>query len=316
MLGFSVTLGMTSSVVAQDVYPNKLVRIVIPFSAGGSSDLLTRNLADKLSILWKQPVIVENRAGASGIIGTDYVAKQKNDGYTLLIGTQTTHSVVQSLYPKLPYDPHKDFTAISELVNSPLMLSVHPDVPVKTLQEFITYAKANPGNVTYGGSLGSTLHLPMEMLASRAGVKMQLIPYKGSGPIMIDLMSGTLNASLDAVITSLPLQQKGKIRTLAVTSKQRSPLAPQIPTIAEQGFPGYDASIWWGLFAPAGTPEHIVKKINEDTRKVLNDPVVRSKLEASAMEIIASSPQAFKVRVKEEEEKWRKVIVDNNIKVD
>lgn len=316
LFGLAVTLCSAGAASAQETYPNKMVRIILPFSAGGSTDLLARNLADRLGVLWKQSVIVENRAGAAGIIGSDFVAKSSNDGYTILLGTATTHAVAQTLYPKLPYDVQKDFVPITELVNSPQLLSVHPSLPVKNVQEFVAYAKANPEKVIYGGGGGSSPHMAMEMLASKAGVKMLFIPYKGSGPAMIDLLSGTLNAGFDVVMTTLPHMQKGKLRTIAVTGAKRSPLVPQIPTVAEQGFPGFEANIWFGLFAPAGTPPNIVKKIAEDTRKVMLETELRTKLEGNGFEIVGSNPQAFGTKVKDEVQKWRKVIVDNGIKVE
>jgi tripartite-type tricarboxylate transporter receptor subunit TctC len=304
------------SAQAEDAYPNRVVKIVVPFAAGGSTDLLARSLAERLGEGWKQAVIVDNRAGAGGVIGAEAVAKSKPDGYTLLLGTVTTHAVAQTLYPKLAYNVQRDFMPISELVTIPQILSVHPSLPVHSVQELVAYAKAHPGEVAYNGSVGATPHMSMEMLASRAGVKMLPIPYKGSGPAMNDLVAGQLHASFDVVMTTLPYLQTGKLRPLAVTSASRSPLVPNIPTVAESGFPGYESDVWFGLFAPAGTPPVIVSKISADIRRALTEPKMRHKLESSGFAIVASSPSEFTVRVQDDIQKWRKVIVDGNIKIE
>lgn len=316
LLGFVAALFAATTVSAQDVYPNKVVKIVVPFAVGGSTDLIARSLAERLSAAWKQAVIIENRGGAGGVIGSDAVAKSKPDGYTLLLGTVTTHAVNQTLQPKLPYDIQRDFAPITELVTSPQLLSVHPSLPIHSVKELVAYAKAKPGELTYGGGTGSASHMAMELLSSRAGVKTLHIPYKGSGPTMSDLLGGVLNAGFDVVVTTMPHMKAGKLRTFAVTGSKRSPLVPDIPTVAESGYPGFEANVWFGLFAPAGTPPEIVKKISEDCRRILIEPKMKEKLEAQGIEIVASTPAAFSVRVKSEIQKWRKVIVDANIKPD
>jgi tripartite-type tricarboxylate transporter receptor subunit TctC len=316
LFGLGVALFAAATASAQDAYPSKVVKIVVPFSAGGSTDLLARNLAERLGESWKQAVIVDNRAGAGGVIGADAVAKSKPDGYTLLLGTVTTHAVAQTLYPKLPYNVQRDFVPITELVTIPQLLSVHPSLPVNSVQELVAYARSKPGEIAYNGSVGATPHMSMELLAARAGIKMLPIPYKGSGLAMTDLVAGQLQASFDVVMTTLPYMQAGKLRVLAVTSAKRSPLLPQIPTIAESGYPGYESDVWFGLFAPAGTPPSIVNKISADVRTVLTEPKMRQKLEAAGFSIVASSPNQFAVRVKDDIQKWRKVITDANIKVE
>lgn len=316
LLGLAMTLFAATSVSAQDVFPSRVVKIVLPFAAGGSTDLLARALAERLSDLWKQPVIVENRPGASGMIGSDAVAKSKPDGYTLLLGTVTTHAVAQTLFPKLPYDVQRDFAPISELTTIPQLLSVHPSMPINSVQELIAYAKAKPGHITYGGNTGAVTHMAMELLAARTGMKMLHVPYKGSAPALADLMGGQLSAGFDVVMTTLPHMQSGKLRVLAISSPKRSPLAPQVPTVSESGLPGFEANAWFGLFAPARTPPSIVNKISQDTRRVLTEPKMREKLEAAGFEIVASSPTEFSARVKSEVQKWRKVVKDANIKVD
>lgn len=316
LFGLGVALFAALTASAQDAYPSKVVKIVVPFSAGGSTDLVARSLAERLGESWKQAVIVDNRAGAAGAIGTDAVAKSKPDGYTLLLGTVTTHAVAQTLYPKLPYNAQRDFVPITELVTIPQLLSVHPSLPVNSVQELVAYAKSKPGELAYNGSVGTTPHMSMELLAARAGIKMLPVPYKGSGPAMNDLVAGQLQTSFDVIMTTLPHVQAGRLRVLAVTSAKRSPLLPQIPTIAESGFPGYESDVWFGLFAPAGTPQHIVKKINADVRAVLAEPMMRQKLEATGFSVVGSSPNEFVVRIRDDIQKWRKLIIDANIKAE
>lgn len=302
--------------LSQDGYPNAIVKIVVPFAAGGSTDLLARSLADRLREAWKQPVIVENRAGAGGLIGAEYAAKAKPDGYTLLLGTVTTHAVAQNLYPNLRYDVQRDFAPITELVTIPQILSVHPSLPVHSLAEFVAYAKAHPGQIPYNGSVGATPHMSMAMLATRANISLLPVPYKGSGPAMNDLVAGQLTASFDVVMTTMPHLQAGRLRALAVTSAQRSPLVPNIPTVAESGFPGYESDVWFGLFAPAGTPAAIVRKISEDGRRALTEVATRKKLEEAGFTIVASNPADFSRRLNNDIQKWRKVIDDGKIKIE
>lgn len=314
MFGLAAALFAATTASAQDIYPSKLVKLVVPFAAGGSTDLLARSLAERLSDVWKQPMIVENRNGAGGTIGSGVVAKSNPDGYTLLLGTVTTHAVAQTLHPKLPYDVQRDFEPISELVTIPQLLSVHPSLPIRSVQELVSYAKSKPGEITHGNATGAAAHMSMELLASRAGIKTLHVPYQGSGPTMVALLGGHLAAGFDVIMTTLPHMQAGRLRPLAVTSPKRSPLAPQVPTVAESGYPGFEASVWFGLFAPAGTPPNILNKISEDSRRVLTEPKMREKLEAAGFEIIASSPNAFTARLKDDIQKWRKVILDTNIK--
>lgn len=315
-LCFVASLFSAATAMAQDVYPSKLVRLVVPFAVGGSTDSLARTVAAKLQERWKQPVIVENWVGGNGVVGTEKVAKVKPDGYTFLIGTVTTHAVAQSLYPKLPYNVERDFTPITELVTIPQLLSVRTSLPINSFKELMDYAKAHPGDLTYLGGTGQAASMSMALLTSRAGVKMLEVPYIGAAQGMTALLGGQIDAAFDVIMTSLPHLQAGRIRTLATTSSKRHPLLPQIPTIAESGFPGFESNVWFGLFAPAGTPPEIVKKISEDTRAALTEPETRKKLEGLGFEIVTSSPADFGVRVKSDIEKWRKVIKDANIKAD
>lgn len=316
LIGAALTLCTATSVWSQEAFPSKLVKIVVPFAAGGSTDLLARALAERLAVMWKQPVIIENRGGASGMIGSDAVAKSTPDGHTLLMAAAPTYAVTQAIQPKVSYDIQRDFVPISELVTIPQLLSVHPSLPVNSVRELIAYAKARPGELTHGNSTGSSAQMAMELLALRAGIKTLHVPYRGSGPTMVDLQGGTLNAGFDVIMTSLPLTKSGRLRTLAVTSSQRSPLLPNIPTIAESGFPGFEASVSFGLFAPAKTAPAIVKKIGEDTKRVLMEPRMKATLEEQGFEIVASDSRAFEKRVGSELQKWRKLTTDANIKIE
>lgn len=315
-LGLLLLQPLACHAVAQEAFPGKPVTLVVPFAAGGSTDLLARTLAERLAATWRQPVQVENRSGMSGLAGSEAVARARPDGYTLLIGTATTHAVAQTLYPRLPYDVLRDFQPVAELVTIPQLLSVHPSLPVRSLQELVAYAKARPGHLSYGAGAGAAANMAMELLAARAGIRLQRIPYKGSGPAMADLLTSQLPVGIDVIMTTLPHLQAGRLRSLAVSSARRSPLAPQVPTVAESGFPGFEASVWFGLFAPAGTPRRVVEKISEDSRRVLLEPAMRERLESGGFEIVASSPAVFSVRVKDEVGRWRKVIRDGGIKLD
>jgi len=301
---------------AADVYPAKLVKIVVPFAAGGSTDLLTRSVAQQLNEAWKRPVVVENRAGGGGIVGSEYVVKSPPDGYVLLLGTNTTHAAAATLYAKLPYDLRRDFAPITEIASIPLILSVHPSIPVKSVKELVALAKAQPGQLNFGGGTGAAAHMAMALFESMAKIDMVHVPYKGSGPAMIDLLGGHLSLGFDAVMTTLPYAQTGKLRMLAVSSLKRSAVAPQVPTMAESGYPGYEAILWFGLFAPAGTPADIVKKINEETGRSVATPRMRELLASQGLEIVASSPAEFTARVDREIVKWRKVILDAGIKLE
>lgn len=302
---------------AQDAFPNTVVKLVVPFPAGGSTDLLARSLADRLAAQWKQPVIVENRGGASGIIASSFVAKARPDGYTLLLGTVSTHAYAPSLYPsKLTYDVQRSFAPISEVARVPYLLSVNKSLPINSLADFVAYAKARPGQVTFGASPGSTLHMAMELLSVRAKIKLMHIPYKGSSQTMTDMIGGQIQAMMDVVPTAYPFMQAGKIRTLAVTSPTRSPLAPQVPTVAESGYPGFDADAWYGLFAPAGTPPNIVNKISEDVRRALSEPELKQRLEAGGFTVVGSTPSALATRQSDDILRWRKIIKDANIVVE
>lgn len=306
---------LTGVALGADVYPAKAVRLVVPFAAGGSTDLLARSVAQRLNEAWKQPVIVDNRAGGGGIVGSEFVVKSAADGYTLMLGTVTTNAVAASLYAKLPYDVQRDFTPVTEIATIPQLLSVHASIPVKSLKELVALARAHPNELNYGtGGNGSASHMAMALLQSMAQIRMVHVPYKGTGPAMIDLLGGHVSLMFDVIMTSLPYMQSGKLRTLAISSLTRSPTTPQIPTVAESGYPGFEAMVWFGLFAPAGAPSEVVRKISEETARAVNSPALREVLASQGLEIVASSPQVFAARVSAETVKWRKVIQDAGIK--
>ena len=302
---------------AADTYPAKTVRIVVPFAAGGSTDLLARSVAQRLNEAWKQPVIVDNRAGGGGIVGSDHAAKSPADGYTLLLGTVTTHAVAATLYTKLPYDPQRSFAPITEIAYIPQLLSVHPSIPVRSVKELVALAQARPGALDYGtAGSGSASHMAMELFRSMAKINLVHIPYKGSGPALTDLLGGHLSMMFDVVMTSLPHRQSGKLRSLGVSSLKRSAVVPDIVTSAEAGYPGYEALVWFGVFAPAGTPADIVRKIQEETARALGTPKMRELMASQGLEVVASSPADFGVRVGAEIAKWRKVIQEAGIKLE
>lgn len=302
---------------AADIYPSKVVRVVVPFAAGGSTDLLARNIAQRLSESWKQSVIVDNRAGGGGIVGSEHVMKSAPDGYTLLVGTVTTHAVSASLYRKLPFDPQRDFTPIIEIAHIPQMLSVHPTIPVRSVKELVALARSRPGELNYGtAGSGSASHMAMEYFQSMAKIKMVHVPYKGTGPALVELLGGHLAMMFDVIMTSLPHVQSGKLRTLGISGVKRSPITPDVPTIAESGYPGYEAMVWFGFFSPAGTPPDVVRRINEETARSLQSPKMREVLASQGLEVVAGTPAELANRVSTEIAKWRKVIQEAGIKLD
>ena len=298
-------------------YPNKAVRMVVPFAAGaGSNDIMARLVAQKLSDNFGQQVVVDNRPGASGIIGTDIVAKAQPDGYTVLMMSLTL-TVNPSLYNKLPYHTEKDLTPVTEVASAPLMLVTHPSLPVKSVQEFIAYAKANPGKLNFGsGGPGTTPHLAGEMLKTMAGIRVIHIPYKGGAPALADLVGGQIQFMCENIPGTLPFAKAGRLRALAITDKKRSPLLPEMPTLDESGLKGYEIVGWNGLFVPAGTPPAIVNKLHAAVVKALALPDVRERLTTMGADGIGNTPQQFTAFIKAEIVKWAKVVKDAGIKIE
>ena len=303
---------------AQAPYPNHPVKIVVPFPAGGTTDILARETAQRLTQTLGQSFVVDNRPGAAGNIGAELVAKSPPDGYTMLMGTVGTHAINASLYQKMPYDHVKDFVPVVLVAGVPNVLVVNPSVPVKTVQELIDYAKANPGKLNFASSgSGTSIHLSGELFKTMTGVQMQHVPYKGSAPALADLTGGQVQLMFDNLPSALALIKAGKLRAIAVTSLARSNALPDVPTIAESGLPGFEASSWFGLLAPAGTPKDVVTKVNAEVAKWLATPEAKEKL-AGQGAIVASglSPEDFTRHIASETTKWQKVVKDSGAKVE
>ncbi len=302
---------------AQADYPSRPIRIVLGFPPGGSTDLSARRVADQLARQMGQPVVVENRPGASGNIGAAHVAKSAPDGYTLLYGTNTTHAMNVSLYPRLEYDPVKDFEPIVLQGKVSNVLSVHPDFAAKTLPEFIAMAKARPGKIDVASNGNSTsTHMALELLKSMAGIQLAHVPYKGSAPALTDVMGGQLPAIMDNLPASLPYIKSGKLRALAVTSRTRLPQLPEVPTFDELGLKGYEVAGWGAIWAPAGTPRPIVERLNREINTALKDPKVVAVMFETASEPQGGTPEQLAQYAREETTKWRAVIRGAGIRLD
>ncbi len=315
-LAAALVLGMAPFAQAQS-YPSKPIHFVVPYPAGGPLDTVARLLGQKVSESVKESVIVENKPGAGGNIGADFVAKSAPDGYTILMGAVATHAINPTLYSHIPYDPVKDFAPVTEVAWTPNVLVVNPSLPVSNVKEFIAYAKAHPGELNFGsGSTGSAGHLAGELFKSMAGVQMVHVPYKGAAPAMQDLIGGQVQLMFDNLASSLGQIRAGKVRALAVTTLQRSSLAPDLPTIAESGLPGFDISTWFGIFAPGGTPQPVVQKLHDEFVNALRAPDVQARLKTMGAEPVGSTPQEFAAYIRSESQKYAKVIKASGAKVD
>jgi tripartite-type tricarboxylate transporter receptor subunit TctC len=302
---------------AEQGYPSKPIRLVVPFPAGGPLDAVARAIGQKLSIAWGQPVIIDNRPGAGGNIGADLVAKSAPDGYTILEGALSTHAVNVSLYSKMPYDPIKDFAPITLVAVTPNVLVVNPSVPANSVAELIRYAKANPGKLAFGsGSNGSAGHLAGELFKTEAHVDMVHVPYKGGAPAMQDLLGGQIQLMFDNLANSMPQVRAGKLKALAVTTAKRSPLVPDLPTLAEAGLPGFDIYTWWGFMAPAGTPKEIIAKWNAEVTRILNTPEMQASFAQQGAEPAPTTPEQFTALIQGEIPKYAKIIKMSGAKVD
>ena len=302
---------------AAQTYPVKPVRLVVPFPPGGSLDFAGRLIAQKLTEMWGQSVVVENKPGAGGNIGADLVAKAPADGYTILLGALSTHAVNPSLYAKMPYDAAKDFAPITLIAVTPNVLVVNANSPVQNVKEFIAYTKANPGKLSFGsGSNGSAGHLAGELYKVETGTDAVHIPYKGGAPATQALMAGDTQFMFDNLANAMAQVKGGKLRALAVTTAKRSALAPELPTMAEAGLPGFDISTWYGLFAPTGTPPAIVAKWNVDVTRILNMPDVRARFVADGAEPAPNSPEQFAQFIAAELTKYARIVKVSGAKVD
>jgi len=298
-------------------YPNKPITIVVPFAAGGTTDILARLVGQYLGTELGQPVLVDNRLGAGGNIGGQVAARAPADGYTLFMGTVGTHAINQSLYKKMPFDPIKDFAPISRVANVPNLLVANPQQPYKNVQELIAYARANPGKVNFGSSgNGSSIHLSGELFKLMTKTDMVHVPYKGSAPAMNDLLGNQIAIMFDNMPSAIQHVRSGKLRPLAVTTAKRSPELPDVPTIAEAGVPGYEATSWFGLLAPAATPADIVNKIDAALIKVYANPELRKKIADQGAEPVVEKPAEFAAFIKAETAKWGKVVQASGATVD
>ena len=297
-------------------YPSKPIHIVVTFSTGGAPDTLARLIGERLSADWGVPVIVDNKPGAGGNTGADAVAKAPADGHTFVVGTVGTHAINGALYAKMPYDMVKDFTPITLLATTPNLLVVNNGVPAKNVQELIALGKKE-GRMTFASSgSGTSIHVSGELFKTMTGIDMEHIPYKGRATAIPDLLGGRVTMMFDNMPSSLPLVREGKLRGLGVTSAKRSPAAPEIPTIAEQGLPGFEAVSWFALFAPAGTPKPVVDKIQSQVKKVLESPAVSKKLSDIGLEPVGSTPEELAAYQRAEIAKWAKVVKDSGAKVE
>ena len=308
-------LAGASQARAQD-YPNRPITLIVPFPAGGSTTVMARNVADKMSTLLGQNIVVENRAGAGGTIGTRQAAKSPPDGYTIVLGYTGTFSIAPSLYADPGYDPRKDFAPIGLIGTAPSVMVVHPSVPVKSVAEFVAYAKAQSQPVSYGSpGVGTANHLAGELFASATGVKLQHIPYKGSGPAMTDLIGGHIPMMFVPIPSSIGNVQGGKLRALAVTSPKRSALLPDLPTVQESIVKDFDVALRYGLAAPAGTPRPIIDKLNKALNDVLASADVQQRLTTEGAESLVGTPEAYGVDIDKEETMWRTLVSGLGLKV-
>jgi len=301
---------------AATTYPTKPIRIIVAYTPAGTTDILARALGQKMTETWNQPVIVDNRAGAAGNIGTEVAARATPDGYTLIMGTAGTHGINVSLYRKLGWHPLNDFAPVSLVAMVPNIMVVNNALPVKNVREFLAYVKANPGKLSYGSpGNGSTAHLSMELFKSMTGANLVHIPYKGSAGVMADVMGGQIAVTIDNMPPYLPNVRAGKMRALAVSTAKRSSAVPDLPTIAEAGVPGYDSGAWFGLLAPAGTPGAIVNQLSTETARILKQPEVNKRISELGAEPVGSTPEEFTALIKSEILKWAKVIKDANVEL-
>jgi len=314
--GFALATFGSPSAFAQ-AYPAKPIRLIVPFPPGGSTDIVARIVALKLGDRLGQQVVVENRGGAGGTIGTEAVAKAPPDGYTLGVASTSTHAVAPSVYGKLGYDPVKDFAPISLVAVSPYLLVVHPDVPAKSLSEFVAYARTRPGKLNYASAgTGSTTHLAMEMLKSAAGLYIVHIPYNGNGPAGTAVIGGQVEALFGSLPAVLPHAKSGRVRPLAVGTPKRSPSLPEVPTVAESGFAGFDASLWLAIMAPAGTPPGVVDRLNKEIVAIIGSPEAADALSKAGAEPLTSTPAELGAMVKDGVEKYAQIVKQAGVKAE
>lgn len=298
-------------------YPAKPIRLIAPSTPGDAPDVIARLIALRLSPVLGQPIVVENRPGAGGVIGSEVAAKSAPDGYTLIMGNAGSHGINAAVYSKLPYDIQRDFAPISQVAIAPNIMVINPSIPAKSVAEFIAYAKSQPGKLSYAsGGNGSSAHMSMELFKAMSGVDIQHVPYKGSSPALTDLMGGQVAVFIGNIPPTVPLVRAGKLRALAVTTKSRSTLMPELPTISEAGLSGYETVAWFGVLAPAGTPPEIVKRLSTEIGKIARSPEMRDKLVAMGAEPVGGTPEEFKAVIDSDIAKWKRLAQKESIKVD
>lgn len=307
-MGTLTLAGLAGNAMAQ-AFPNKPITIIVPFPAGGTTDILARIVGQNMSEQFGQTVVIDNRAGAGGNIGSQAVARAPADGYTLLMGTVGTHSINPHLYANMPFDPIKDFAPLSRVAMVPNLLVINPTRPYRSVKELIEYAKANPGKVNFASSgNGTSIHLSGELFRQMAQLDMQHVPYRGSSPAVTDLVGGQVDIMFDNMPSAISHVRAGKLVPLAVTTSTRSPELPDVPTIAESGLPGYEATSWFGLFAPAQTPPDVIKTLHTAIDKALQDPAVIAQFSKQGAQVNSETPESFAAFIKSENEKWSSVV--------
>jgi len=312
-----VPLALSSLAAAADSYPSRPVRLIAPFSAGGGVDIVARYLALKLTEKWGQQVVVDNRTGATGIIGTEIAAHSPPDGYTLILGNAATHAVNVSLFKKLPYDAVKDFAPVTLIGRVPEMLVVHPALSAASVRELIALAKAKPGELAFGSAgAGSPPHLAGELFQFLAKVKLVHVPYKGSAPALADLIGGQISMYFSNILSAVPFVKSGRLRGLGVTSEKRSVVAPEIPTIAESGLPGYEDYNWYGILAPKGTPRAILTQLHADIVQVVRGRDMEERLTKDGAEVIASTPDEFARFIREEIDRYARIVKASGLRAE
>jgi tripartite-type tricarboxylate transporter receptor subunit TctC len=303
--------------LAQGAYPSKPVRILVGFAPGGGSDILARALAQPLSEALEQQVVVDNRPGAGGVIAAELAMRSPPDGYTLLLGSPGAFTINPNLLAKIPYDPVRDFTPIGTFATLFYIVGVHPSLPVKSLRELLALAKAKPGQIAFGSSgQGANIHLAIEQFSRAAGIRMMHVPYKGNAPMLTGLMSGEVALVFDPMPTSMPLVKSGRMKALAVTAASRSSLLPELPTVSEAGVPGYEATNWFAIFAPAKTPDAIVSRLNGAMGRVMKNPTVRQRFQSQGAEPYAGSSEDLGRLVRTELAKYARIIQEANIRAE
>ncbi|ARP86681.1 Bug family tripartite tricarboxylate transporter substrate binding protein [Bordetella genomosp. 9] len=314
-LGFTLAALAGSPATAAGAYPDKPVTLLIPYPPGGSADMLARPLSAILQARWGQPLVLEYKAGAGGTIATSQLARSKPDGYTLIM-VLAAHAINPSLYAKLPYDTRKDFAPVSLVATLPMLVSAPLSTPANNMSEVVAYAKSHPGELTFASAgPGNTSHLAGEMFKSATGINMLHVPYKGSGPAVVALLGGEVSMMFDSFSTSYPQVQSGKLKALAVTGEKRSPLLPNVPTVAESAVPGFVVNGWYGVLAPAGTPAAIVDKLSADIAQALKDPALNRQLAAAGYEPVGSTPKEFAQYIDRELDRWGAAVKAAGVKI-